>query len=209
MNLHNVKLAISAAHRNQFLNTGLPELGFVGRSNVGKSSLINKVLNRRNFARTSSTPGKTATINYYEIDSKAYLVDLPGYGYAKVSKDRQKTWGAFIEDYFRVSKNIALVFSLIDIRHNPTADDIVMVDYLKTMGLPFIVIATKADKLSKKAAGESLENIRKRLQLPPETPIIAFSATNGQGRDEIVDIIQKYDITAEEKDVIPESDNEG
>lgn len=208
MNLHNVKLAISAASRAQFLNAGRPELVFVGRSNVGKSSLINKVLNRRNFARTSSTPGKTATINYFDVDGKIYLVDLPGYGYAKVSKDRQKTWGKFIEDYFKYSKDIALVFSLIDIRHNPTKDDIMMVEYLKSMGFPFIVIATKADKISKKAVEESIQNIRACLNLSEETHTIAFSASSGQGREEILSIINSFEKRTEDSNVTPESVSE-
>ncbi|MBR2742134.1 MAG: YihA family ribosome biogenesis GTP-binding protein [Clostridia bacterium] len=207
MNFHKVELVMSAAHKSQFPKTGLPELVFAGRSNVGKSSLINKVLNRKNFARTSSSPGKTATINYYLLDGKVYLVDLPGYGFAKVSKDKKKTWGVFIEDYFRLSKNIALVFSLVDIRHDPTADDMAMADFLKAAGLPFMIIATKADKLSKTAAAASCENIRKKLSLPDGVPLVAFSAKTGAGCAEIIDVINKFDDKTEEKDAVSQSDD--
>ncbi len=207
MNFHKVELVISAVKKSQFVGGDLPEIVFAGRSNVGKSSLINKVLNRKNFARTSSTPGKTATINYYLLDGCVHLVALPGYGIAKVSKEKKRTWGVFIEDYFKFSENIALVFSLVDIRHDPSADDMDMVGFLKASGLPFVVIATKSDKLSKTAAGESLVNIRKKLELSDETPVIAFSAKTGQGRDEIIEIINKFDNKTEVKDAVPQSDD--
>ncbi|MBQ3379409.1 MAG: YihA family ribosome biogenesis GTP-binding protein [Clostridia bacterium] len=209
MNFHKVELAISAAHKSQFIKSGLPEIVFAGRSNVGKSSLINKVLNRKNFARTSSTPGKTATINYYLLDGKVYLVDLPGYGFAKVSKEKKRTWGVFIEDYFRLSKNIELVFSLVDIRHDPTNDDIAMAEFLKAAEIPFMVVATKADKLSKTAASESVANIREKLALSEDTEVISFSAKTGQGCKEIVDIINEFDNITEVKDALPKSNDQG
>lgn len=193
MNLNNVRIVISAVNKNQFLFTDLKEIVFVGRSNVGKSSLINKILNRRNFARTSSVPGKTATINYFSIDEKIYFVDLPGYGYARVSKEEKKKWGQFIDDYFKLSHGIALVIQLIDIRHDPTKDDIIMVEYMKQIGFEFMIVATKADKISSSKIIPSVENIRNILNLDENIKIIPFSASNGMGRDEIVDILQSYD----------------
>lgn len=193
MNLNNIRIVISAANKSQFLYTDLKEIAFVGRSNVGKSSLINKILNRKNFARTSSVPGKTATINYYEIDEKLYFVDLPGYGYARVSKEEKKKWAAFIDDYFRFSQNLHLVILLVDIRHNPTKDDCMMVEYMKHSGLDFLVIATKSDKISKTKIIESVENIREILKLDDSIKVIPFSASNGTGREEIVEILQNYD----------------
>jgi GTP-binding protein len=193
MNLNNIKLAISAVNKNQFLYTGLKEIVFVGRSNVGKSSLINKIINRRNFARTSSVPGKTATINYYELDKKVYLVDLPGYGYARVSKEEKQKWGQFIDDYFKLSQNIALIILLIDIRHDPTKDDIIMVNYMKQTGLKYLIAATKADKIAASKISSSVDNIKNILNLNEDIKVKPFSASNDMGRDKIVDIIQSYD----------------
>ncbi|MBR4949190.1 MAG: YihA family ribosome biogenesis GTP-binding protein [Clostridia bacterium] len=189
-NIHNTTFYKSAVNEK-----GLPEdlcdVVFTGKSNVGKSSLINKLLNRKKMAHVSSVPGKTATINFYNVDDKFYLVDLPGYGYAQRSKAEQKKWGAMMDSYFQSERDIRLVVSLMDIRHKPTNDDIVMVDYLKGMGFPFIIAATKKDKISAKKASENIEIIRKALKLSEDDLIIPFSSETGDGRDEILDIIDQ------------------
>lgn len=163
----------------------LPEFAFAGKSNVGKSSLINALVNRKALARTSGQPGKTQTINYYNVNKAFYLVDLPGYGYAKVSKETQAKWGKMIEKYLRMSKVLRKVFLLIDIRHEPGANDIMMYDWVVSNGFEPIVIATKADKISKSAVQKSLKNIKTTLKAKPGTIIIPFSAETKQGREEI------------------------
>lgn len=163
----------------------LPEFAFAGKSNVGKSSLINALVNRKALARTSGQPGKTQTINYYNVNKAFYLVDLPGYGYAKVSKETQAKWGKMIEKYLRMSKVLRKVFLLIDIRHEPGANDIMMYDWVVSNGFEPIVIATKADKISKSAVQKSLKTIKTTLKAKPGTIIIPFSAETKQGREEI------------------------
>ena len=170
----------------------LPEIVFSGRSNVGKSSLINKVFNRKNLARVSSVPGKTVTINFYSVGGDAKIVDLPGYGYAKVAKTEKDRWAKMMEGYFNSGRNISLVVQLVDMRHPPTADDIMMIDFLTQTGYPFIVALTKSDKLNKTEYKTRLEAIKTELPTVEKDRIIPFSALNGEGADTIRNYIIKY-----------------
>ncbi len=170
----------------------LPEIVFSGRSNVGKSSLINKVFNRKNLARVSSVPGKTVTINFYSVGGDAKIVDLPGYGYAKVAKTEKDRWAKMMEGYFNSGRNISLVVQLVDMRHPPTADDIMMIDFLTQTGYPFIVALTKSDKLNKTEYKTRLEAIKTELPTVEKDRIIPFSALNGEGAEVIRNYIIKY-----------------
>ena len=189
LNLHNAEFVRSAVRRSDFPNDPLPQIVFAGKSNVGKSSTINKLLNRKNFARVGNEPGKTIHINFFCIDQKAYFVDLPGYGYAKVSKKERDRWGALMEEYFAEEDAITLGFQIVDARHKPTADDVVMADWFLQSGVPFAVIANKHDKLKKSAVEDSMNTIRTTLHLPEDVPVIPFSAVKGTGRDEILQMI--------------------
>lgn len=190
MNFNIAEFERSFGSFSQLGASDLPEICFSGRSNVGKSSLINKVLGRKSIARVSSKPGKTVTINFYKLD-KARLVDLPGYGYAKVSFSEKKRWSELMEGYFNSNRNIKMVFQLIDMRHKPTEFDISMLMFLKEMNYPFSVILTKSDKLNKSDREERLNNIRAELGLlGKECKIIPFSALNSEGVDEIREIIE-------------------
>ncbi len=168
------------------------ELAFWGRSNVGKSSLINTLMNRRGFARISSQPGKTQTINYYNINHVCYMVDLPGYGYARVSKETAAKWMKMIEKYLDTSKALRVVFLLIDIRHEPSANDVKMYDLLLKKGFNPLIIATKADKISKNARNKQISGIQKKLRLLEGTPVIPFSALNKEGKEEIWEYIDYF-----------------
>ncbi|NLB88150.1 MAG: YihA family ribosome biogenesis GTP-binding protein [Syntrophomonadaceae bacterium] len=170
---------------DQLPEDNLPEIALVGRSNVGKSSLINKILNRKKLAKSSSTPGKTRTINYYLINNEWYLVDLPGYGYAKVSKAEQARWAKMIETYLAKRESLRGVMHLIDIRHPPTNNDITMKDWLMSVELPVLVVATKADKISRGAQSKHLAQIRRGLDMQSGIIPIAFSAETGQGVEEV------------------------
>lgn len=167
-----------------------PEIAFAGKSNVGKSSLINGLLNRKSLARTSATPGKTQTINFYNINDELYLVDLPGYGYAKVSEAEKVKWGKLIERYLHNSKQLKAVFLLIDIRHEPSANDRMMYDWIVDMGYNPIIIATKLDKIKRSQIQKQMKLIKTTLNLVPGTVIIPFSATTKQGRDEIWELVE-------------------
>lgn len=168
------------------------EMAFWGRSNVGKSSLINTLMNRKGFARISSQPGKTQTINYYNVNDRCYLVDLPGYGYAKVSKEASAKWMKMIEKYLDTSKALRVVFLLIDIRHEPSAKDVEMYRMLLQKGFNPLIIATKADKISKNARTKNISLIKKKLEVVPETPVIPFSARSKEGKDEIWEYIDYF-----------------
>ena len=172
----------SAAKPADFPRDGLPQAVFAGRSNVGKSSAINRLLNRKNFAHVGSAPGKTTHINYYLIDKKLYLVDLPGYGYAKVSKQERDRWGRLIEAWFADTDRMALGIMIVDARHKPTADDRTMSEVFLSSGKPFAVVANKLDKLKKSEIEGNLLQIRETLVLPEGVPVIAFSAEKGEGR---------------------------
>lgn len=176
----------------QLPESSLPEIVFSGRSNVGKSSLINKVFNRKNLARVSSVPGKTVTINFYSVGGDAKIVDLPGYGYAKVAKTEKDRWAKMMEGYFNSGRNISLVVQLVDMRHPPTADDIMMIDFLTQTGYPFIVALTKSDKLNKTEYKTRLEAIKTELPTIEKDRIIPFSALNGEGAEVIRNYIIKY-----------------
>jgi GTP-binding protein len=184
MNLNNVNIAITAVNPKNFPADGRPEIAFVGRSNVGKSSLINALLNRKSLARTSSKPGKTRVINFYDIDKEIYFVDLPGYGYAKVSKGEKESWGEMIEQYISSRSELKMIIHLMDIRHSPTELDRVMINWIIKTRLNYIVAATKSDKLKASEIEKNLEEIRKKLSLPKDK-IMAFSSEKKTGRDEL------------------------
>ncbi len=167
----------------------LPEVAFAGKSNVGKSSLINGLLNRKALARTSSQPGKTQTINFYNVNKELYFVDLPGYGYAKVSQEEKKKWGVMIENYLNTSQQLKAVMLLIDIRHEPSKNDIEMYQWVVSNGFNPIIIATKLDKIKRSQVAKNIKIIKQTLRVQPGTMVLPFSATSKQGRDEILDVI--------------------
>ena len=189
INLQNAEFILSAAAPKSFLRDGRPQVAFAGRSNVGKSSVINRLLNRKNFARVGAAPGKTIHINYFKIDRAFYLVDLPGYGYAKVSKSERDRWGKLMESYFAHPELMTLGVMIVDSRHKPTADDCTMAQWFKDTGCPLIVVANKLDKLKKSEIEPSLQTIRETLELGEETTLIPFSAEKGTGRDELLSAI--------------------
>ena len=188
MNFNKVEFLISAAATKDFPSNRLPEIAFAGKSNVGKSSVINRLLNRKNFARVGDKPGKTIHVNYFTVDSKCYFVDLPGYGYAQVSQKEKERWGRLMEDYFAAGR-IDLGVLIVDYRHPPTKNDITMADWFIQSGCPFVVVANKMDKLKKSEREPNLVTIREDLGLPEGTPIIPFSAEKGNGKDELVRMI--------------------
>lgn len=191
VNLHNAEFLRSAVKEADFPHDALPQIVFAGKSNVGKSSVINKLLNRKNFARVSAQPGKTIHINYFVIDKKLYLVDLPGYGYARVSKAEQQRWGTLMETYFAMDL-LTLGVQIVDIRHKPTRDDVTMADWFRASGKPWVVIANKLDKIKKSQLAGNLAEIRQTLLLPEEVPVIPFSAEKGDGRDEVLEMMFAY-----------------
>lgn len=182
----------SAAKPSDFPRDGLPQVVFAGRSNVGKSSVINCLLNRKNFARVGSAPGKTTHINYFSIDQKLYLVDLPGYGYAKVSKQERDRWGRLIEAWFADTQRMALGMLIVDARHKPTADDCTMAQVFLDSDRPFLVVANKLDKLKKSEIQGNAQLIRDTLSLPEAVPLILFSAEKGEGKAELLGQILKH-----------------
>jgi GTP-binding protein len=186
LNLHNVEFIKSAASVDAVPRDGLPQIVFSGKSNVGKSSVINKLLNRKQFARVSATPGKTVHINYFLIDRKVYFVDLPGYGYAKVAKTEKARWSELMESFFRNPFYITRGVMIVDSRHKPTNDDIVMANWFKLSGCPLIVVANKVDKLKKSEIAPNMALIRETLELPDEVRIIEFSAEKGTNRDQLI-----------------------
>ena len=190
MNFQKVDFLISAASPQQFPKERLPEIAFAGKSNVGKSSVINRILQRKNFARVGEKPGKTIHVNYFTIDSKCYFVDLPGYGFAKVSEKEKARWGKLMEDYFAVNR-IDLGVLIVDYRHPPTNNDITMAAWFIQSGCPFVVVANKMDKLKKSELEPNLKTIREDLNLPDTVPVIPFSAEKGNGRDDLVKLILK------------------
>ena len=185
MNVQNVEFLISAAAPRDFPKNRLPEIAFAGKSNVGKSSVINRLLQRKNFARVGDKPGKTVHVNYFVIDRKCYLVDLPGYGFAKVSQSEKERWAKLMEDYFAAGR-IDLGVLIVDYRHPPTNNDITMANWFLESGCPFVVVANKMDKLKKSELAPNLEVIRRDLSLPETCPVIPFSAEKGDGREALV-----------------------
>lgn len=189
MKISSSEFIISAVGPKQYPETGLPEVALVGRSNVGKSSLINCFLNRNNFARTSSRPGKTGQLNYYLINNAFYFVDLPGYGFAQVSKDVKAQWGKMIEAYLNNRREIRAVIQLVDMRHPPSADDETMHNWLMSKNIPTLVVATKADKISRGQWQKHLKAIKEGLDLPGMDVILPFSAETREGRDELHELV--------------------
>ncbi|UJF32029.1 ribosome biogenesis GTP-binding protein YihA/YsxC [Paenibacillus hexagrammi] len=192
MKVNQAEFVISAVGPGQYPQDALPEIALAGRSNVGKSSLINRMINRKNLARTSSQPGKTQTLNYYRINQDLYFVDLPGYGYAKVSKTKRAEWGKFIESYLLEREPLKLVMQLVDVRHAPSKDDQAMYEWLLHHGVPVIVVATKADKVPKTQLPKHLKVIRETLEMPKGQQPLLFSSELGLGKDELWALIMQH-----------------
>ena len=186
LNVNKAEFVKSAAAPAQFIRSSVPKAAFAGKSNVGKSSVINRLLNRKNFARVGAQPGKTVHVNYFFIDGRLYLVDLPGYGFAKVSQAEKDRWGKLMEDFFAEPGSFDLGVLIVDARHKPTADDQTMADWFKNSGKAFVVVANKLDKLKKSEIEPNLALIRQTLDLPETVPLIPFSAEKGQGRDQLL-----------------------
>ncbi len=201
MKIKNVDLEIVCGITSKLPETDKVEIAFAGKSNVGKSSLINALVNRKALARTSATPGKTQTINFYNINDEMYLVDLPGYGYAKVSESEKEKWGKLIERYLHTSEQLKAVFLLIDIRHDPSANDRMMYEWIVEMGYKPIIIATKLDKLKRSQVQKNVKAIKEGLGVLPGTIIIPFSSETKQGRDEIWDLVENNFLIREEAEV--------
>lgn len=190
MIIKNINLETVCGITSRLPENDKPEIAFAGKSNVGKSSLINALMNRKSYARISATPGKTQTINFYNINDEMYLVDLPGYGYAKVSQQEKEKWGKMIERYLHGSKQLRAVFLLIDIRHEPSANDKMMYDWVVSQGYNPIIIATKLDKLKRSQVDKHVKMLRQGLKLVSGTRIIPFSSVTKQGRDEIWELVE-------------------
>lgn len=186
------EIIISAVAPKQYPTEGLPEIALAGRSNVGKSSFINKMINRKALARTSSKPGKTQTLNFYLINEFFHFVDVPGYGYAKVSKKERAAWGEMLETYFSERENLKAAMLIVDIRHQPTNDDVMMYEFFKYYQIPVIVIATKLDKIKKGQIAKNVKRVKDTLQLQGNDEIIPFSSETGQGKDQAWKSIQAY-----------------
>ena len=185
MNLHNAEFIRSSASKKDFIRDGRPQITMAGRSNVGKSSVINRLLDRKNFARVGNAPGKTSQVNYFLIDKKVYFVDLPGYGYARVSHAEKARWARLMEDYF-ADGQITVGLLIVDARHKPTADDQTMTQWFHETGCPFIVVANKLDKLKKSEIEGNLQRIRETLELAEDEVLIPFSAEKGTGKQELL-----------------------
>ncbi|MCE5038270.1 ribosome biogenesis GTP-binding protein YihA/YsxC [Staphylococcus auricularis] len=192
INPNNIELLISAVKQEQYPETGLSEVALSGRSNVGKSTFINSMIGRKNMARTSQQPGKTQTLNFYDIDQQLVFVDVPGYGYAKVSKSQREALGKMIEQYLTTRESLKLVIQLVDLRHNPTEDDRLMYDYLKYYEIPTLVVATKEDKIAKGKVQKNLARIQRELEMEPEDQIISYSSIKNNKQQQIWDLIELY-----------------
>lgn len=192
VNLNHAEFIRSATKAADFPRDRMPQTVFAGRSNVGKSSVINRLLNRKNFARVGSAPGKTTHINYFLIDQQLYLVDLPGYGYAQVSKQERDRWGRLIESWFADTSLMTLGVLIVDSRHKPTADDCTMANFFKNTGKPFVVVANKLDKLKKSEIDGNIQRVREVLELSDEVAVIPFSAEKGDGKQQLLDLILSY-----------------
>ena len=192
LNTNKAEFIKSAASASDFIRSEIPAIVFSGKSNVGKSSVINRLLCRKNFARVGQSPGKTIHVNYFLIDEKAYFVDLPGYGYAKVSRSEKERWGKLMESFFAAEGLITLGVMIVDSRHKPTADDVTMAQWFAEAECPLVIVANKADKLKKSEIEPNLALIRTTLSLPDEVPVVLFSAEKGTGRDALMAEILKY-----------------
>lgn len=192
MKITNAEILISAVSKKQYPNDHLPEIALAGRSNVGKSSFINKMIQRKSLARTSSKPGKTQTLNFYKINEAFYFVDVPGYGYAKVSRQERNKWGSMMEEYFQTRESLQVVILITDIRHKPTRDDIQMFEYIQHFDIPLVVVATKLDKIPKNKRSAHIAETRKTLGMYQEDILIPFSAETGEGTDEMWRFLQQF-----------------
>ena len=192
INFNKADFVLSSVKASTFIRDGKPQVTFAGRSNVGKSSVINRLLNRKNFARVGATPGKTSQINYFLIDGRIYFTDLPGYGYAKVSKEERDRWGRLMESYFAAEGLITLGVLIVDARHKPTADDVTMCDYFKSTLCPMVVVANKLDKLKKSEIEPNMTLIRQTLTLDDSVQLIPFSAEKGTGKTELLAAISQH-----------------
>ncbi|WP_088068382.1 ribosome biogenesis GTP-binding protein YihA/YsxC [Gottfriedia luciferensis] len=191
MKVTTADIVISAVRPNQYPDTQFPEIALAGRSNVGKSSFINKMLNRKALARTSSKPGKTQTLNFFLINEQLFYVDVPGYGYAKVSKKEREAWGKMIETYITTREQLRAVILLVDLRHSPTEDDVMMYDFLKHYGIPVIIVATKADKIPKGKWDKHAKVVRETLQIEEGDELILFSSETGLGKEKAWSVIDR------------------
>lgn len=192
MNFTKAEFMRSAEDPKDFLRDGMPQMAFAGRSNVGKSSVINRLVSRKNLAYVGATPGKTTQINYFKVDGKAWLVDLPGYGYAKVSRSEKERWGRLMEQYFQDESDIITVGVLIvDARHKPTADDVTMHNWFLESGCPEIVVANKMDKLKAREVEPNLALIRQTLEMTDDEPLVPFSAEKGTGREQLIALLEE------------------
>ncbi|ASS66350.1 MULTISPECIES: ribosome biogenesis GTP-binding protein YihA/YsxC [unclassified Paenibacillus] len=189
MKITNAEFIISAVQPHQYPIDALPEIALAGRSNVGKSSLINKLIMRKNLARTSSQPGKTQQLNYYKVNEAVYFVDFPGYGYAKVSKTEREAWGKMIERYLQGREELKLVLLVVDIRHAPSKDDVLMFDWLKHYDIPFCIVCTKADKIPKSQWDKQIKLVKQTLGASAGDQVVLFSSEKGNGRDELWSVI--------------------
>ena len=192
INPNNIDLIISAVQEAQYPETDVPEVALSGRSNVGKSSFINSMIGRKNMARTSQQPGKTQTLNFFNIDDQLVFVDVPGYGYAKVSKVQREKFGKMIEEYLTTRQKLQLVIQLVDLRHNPTEDDVLMYNYLKHFDIPTLIICTKEDKIPKGKVQKHLNNIKNKLDLEEGDTIVSYSSIKNNRRQQIADMIESY-----------------
>ncbi|MEK4028631.1 MULTISPECIES: ribosome biogenesis GTP-binding protein YihA/YsxC [Bacillaceae] len=191
MKVNQVELVISAVKPAQYPEGSLPEFALAGRSNVGKSSFINKMIQRKSMARISSKPGKTQTLNFYKIEESLYFVDVPGYGFAKVSKKERESWGKMIETYLTTREQLRACVLIVDLRHSPTEDDVMMYNFLKHYEIPVVVVATKADKIPKGKWQKHLKVVKEALEFEPTDDIVIFSSETGQGKDEAWSVIHK------------------
>ncbi|GGD54477.1 ribosome biogenesis GTP-binding protein YihA/YsxC [Paenibacillus nasutitermitis] len=200
MNINKAEFVISAVEPSQYPEDALPEIALAGRSNVGKSSLINKLIQRKNLARTSSQPGKTQQLNYYRIEERLYFIDFPGYGYAKVSKTQREQWGKMIERFLQNRQPLKMVMLIIDVRHEPSKDDKMMYDWLKFYDIPVCIVVTKADKIPRSKWDKHIKMIKNTLGTLPGEPIVLFSSETGLGRDEVWSIIVERISEAQEEE---------
>ncbi|WP_067727260.1 ribosome biogenesis GTP-binding protein YihA/YsxC [Oceanobacillus damuensis] len=192
MKVTNAEIVISAVSQKQYPGDMLPEIALAGRSNVGKSSFINKLINRKNLARTSSKPGKTQTLNFYKINDGFYFVDVPGYGYAKVSKKEREKWGVMMEEYFQTRETLKAVLLITDLRHEPTKDDLQMYEFLKYHDLQVIIIGTKLDKIPKNKRAQHIKRTKQTFQAGPDDIVIPFSSETGEGKEESWSVITAF-----------------
>lgn len=192
MKVTKAEIVISAVAQKQYPTEPISEIALAGRSNVGKSSFINKLINRKALARTSSKPGKTQTLNFYNINDAFHFVDVPGYGYAKVSKKEREAWGKMMEEYFSTREQLKATVLIVDIRHQPTSDDVAMYDFLKFHEIPVIVIATKLDKIKKAQVAKHVKRVKETLEIEPEDQVIPFSSETAQGKEEAWKAIQSF-----------------